>query len=209
MSQPQRALIVIDVQNEYFTGKLRIAFPPVAQSLANICRAMDAATAAGIPVAVVQHLAPEGAPIFARGSDGAALHPEVARRSRDCLIEKSRTSALDGTPLADWLRQRGVDTLAVVGYMTHNCDATTVLHAVREGWTVELLADATGSLAYANAAGRASAEEIHRVYTVVMHSNFAAVATTDDWLAAVERRVPLPVDGILPSHRRALDSGSD
>ena len=79
----QRALVVIDVQNEYFTGNLRIEYPDVRQSLANICQAMDAAHAAGIPVVVVQHLLPEGFPVFARGSQGAELHPEVGRRHRD------------------------------------------------------------------------------------------------------------------------------
>ena len=209
MSQPKRALIVIDVQNEYFTGDLRIAYPQVQQSLANICRAMDAACAAGVPVVVVQHLGPETSPIFARGSVGAELHPEVARRPHDCLIEKSRTSALDGTSLGDWLRQRDVDTLTVAGYMTHNCDNATVLHAVREGWKLELLSDATGSLPYANAAGKASAEEIHRVYTVAMHTGFAAVATTTEWLAAVEAGLPLPAGSIYQSNQRALRLESD
>jgi nicotinamidase-related amidase len=46
---PKRALIVIDVQNEYFDGALPISDPPPAISLANIGRAMDAATGAGVP----------------------------------------------------------------------------------------------------------------------------------------------------------------
>jgi nicotinamidase-related amidase len=51
MSQPaKRALIVIDVQNEYVTGKLRIEYPDVQTSLANIGQAMDAARDAGIPI---------------------------------------------------------------------------------------------------------------------------------------------------------------
>ena len=85
MSQPQRALIVIDVQNEYFTGKLRIAFPPVAQSLANICRAMDAATAAGIPVAVVQHLA-----------NGSSLDEIVLLNGGDEHISRAAFAQLGG-----------------------------------------------------------------------------------------------------------------
>lgn len=53
---PRRALIVIDVQKEYFTGgSLLIEYPPVEQTLPNIGRAMDVAQAAGIPVVVVQH----------------------------------------------------------------------------------------------------------------------------------------------------------
>ena len=39
---PRRALVVIDVQNEYVTGDLPIEFPNVQSSLANIGRAMDA-----------------------------------------------------------------------------------------------------------------------------------------------------------------------
>ena len=42
---PRRALIVIDVQNEYFDGGLPIAHPPVSQSLPNILRAMGATNA--------------------------------------------------------------------------------------------------------------------------------------------------------------------
>lgn len=205
MSQsPRRALIVIDVQNEYVSGNLLIEYPDVRQSLANIVRSMDAATAAGIPVVVVQHIAPEQSPIFARGSLGGQLHPLVAERPRDHLIEKGVASALTGTGLGDWLRERGVDTLTVIGYMTHNCDDATVRQAKHEGWTVELLHDATGSVPYANALGTATAEEIHRVFTVVMHTGFAAVASTDDWLAAVERGEPLQADSIPLSNQRVL-----
>ena len=68
MTAPRRALIVIDAQNEYVTGDLPIEYPDVQTSLANIGRAMDAARAAGVPVVVVQHLAPAGSPVFARGS---------------------------------------------------------------------------------------------------------------------------------------------
>lgn len=205
MSQsPRRALIVIDVQNEYFTGKLRIEYPDVRVTLPNIVRAMDAAVAAGIPVVVVQHLFPAGAPVFARGSESAELHPDVAKRPRDLLVEKCVASALTGTPLAAWLKERGVDTLTVVGYMTHNCDDSTVRQAHHEGWKVELLHDATGALPYTNAAGTATAEEIHRVFTVVMHSNFAAVADTEAWLAAVARGEALPIDNVFLSNQRAI-----
>ncbi len=205
MSQsPRRALVVIDVQNEYFTGKLRIEYPDVRVTLPNIVRAMDAAVAAGIPVVVVQHLFPAGAPVFARGSESAELHPDVAKRPRDLLVEKCVASALTGTPLAAWLKERGIDTLSIVGYMTHNCDDSTVRQAHHEGWKVELLRDATGALPYTNAAGTATAEEIHRVFTVVMHSNFAAVADTEAWLAAVARGEALPIDNVFLSNQRAI-----
>jgi nicotinamidase-related amidase len=204
LQPPKRALIVIDVQNEYVSGKLLIEYPDVKQSLANIAKAMDAAQAAGIPVVVVQHLSPEDSPLFARGSPGAELHPLVATRHRDLLVKKQMASALTGTCLGQWLRERGVDTLSVVGYMTHNCDDSTVRHAAHTGFRVELLHDAAGSVPYANALGSATAEEIHRVFTVVMHTGFAAVVSTTDWLRALASDQALSVDNVYLSNQRVM-----
>ncbi|MBC7906253.1 MAG: cysteine hydrolase [Rhodospirillaceae bacterium] len=200
----KRALIVIDVQNEYVTGNLLIEYPDIRQSLGNIATAMDGAVAAGIPVVVVQHLCPEGFPVFAKGSEGAELHPVVADRPRDVLVQKEKASALTGTGLGPWLRERGIDTLSIVGYMTHNCDDSTVRQAAHEGWKVELLHDAAGSLPYANAMGSAMAEEIHRVFTVVMHTGFAAVVSTAQWLDAVAAGEALQADNIYLSNQRAV-----
>lgn len=200
---PRRALIVIDVQNEYVTGDLPIEYPDVQTSLANIGRAMDAARAAGVPVVVVQNLAPATSPLFARGSAGAQLHPVVASREHDHYVEKSLPSAFAQTDLADWLASRNVDTLTIVGYMTHNCDASTAFEATHRGLKVEFLVDATGSVPYENDAGFASAEDIHRVFGVVMHSRFAAVATTDAWLAALAAGAPLPTGNIYASNQKA------
>ncbi|WP_454826330.1 cysteine hydrolase family protein [Paraburkholderia xenovorans] len=202
MTTPRRALIVIDVQNEYVTGDLPIEYPDVQSSLANIARAMDAARAAGVPVVVVQNFAPAGSPLFARGSNGAELHPVVSERARDHYVEKSLPSAFTGTDLAGWLAARQIDTLTVTGYMTHNCDASTINHAVHSGLAVEFLHDATGSVPYENSAGFASAEEIHRVFSVVLQSRFAAVASTDEWIAAVQGETPLARGNIYASNQK-------
>ncbi|MCW5667416.1 MAG: cysteine hydrolase [Piscinibacter sp.] len=200
---PRRALVVIDVQNEYVTGKLPIEHPPLDTSLPAIGAAMDAARAAGIPVVVVQQDAPEGSPIFATGSPGWQLHEVVASRPRDHHIRKQLPSAFAGTDLAEWLAARGTDTLTVCGFMTHNCDASTILQAAHAGLTVEWLSDASGALPYANAAGAVSAEEMHRVFAVVFHSRFAAVTTTPQWIAAVQGGAPLRRDSIFASNQRA------
>jgi nicotinamidase-related amidase len=203
---PRRALVVIDVQNEYFAGGgLPIEYPPIDSTLPNVTRAMDAATAAGIPVVVVRHHAPAGAPLFQADAPTGQLHPEVARRPHDHLITKSFASVFTETDFADWLAAHRIDTLSVVGYMTHNCDASTIFEAMHRGLEVEWLADAAGSLPYANAAGAATAEEIHRVFSVVFHSNFAAVARTEDWIAALESGRRLEKDNVLMSNRRARD----
>lgn len=202
---PRRALLVIDVQNEYFTGKLRIEYPPVETSLPNIARAMDAAQAAGMPVVVVQHELPEGFPVFVQGSPGWELHPVVAERKAEHCISKSMASAFAGTGLRQWLSDNAIDTVTIVGYMTHNCDAATIYQASHDGLKVEFLSDATGALPYENAAGRASAEEIHRVFCTVLHSNFAAVTTTDEWVAAVRDGRALEADNVYTSNLRTKD----
>jgi nicotinamidase-related amidase len=201
---PRRALVVIDVQNEYIDGRFRIEYPDVSETLPNIGRAMDACTEAGIPVIVVQHVLDADAPIFAAGSRGVDLHPSVAERRRDHLVQKTLPSCFTGTGLHDWLTDRGIDTLSIVGYMTHNCDDSTAREAMHRGYRVELLSDATGSLPYANSAGIASAEQIHRTTLVVMQSTFAAVATTAQWLSALAGGDAPATDNIFASNQRAL-----
>jgi nicotinamidase-related amidase len=200
---PRRALIVVDVQNEYFTGNLQIEYPPSSGSLANIATIMDAAAAAGVPVAVIQQDSPASAPAFAVGSHGWQLHDDVARRHRDALFNKPLPSAFSETGLAEWLEAHGVDTVTVVGYMTHNCNDTTIKHAFDRGLAVEFVHDASGSVSYANRAGYASAEEIHRVFSVVEHSRFAAVLSTDEWLHALATGVVPERGDIIGSYRAA------
>ena len=61
---------------------------------------------------------------------------------------------------------------------------------------------------YENAAGEVSAEEVHRVFSVVFHSRFAAAAaaTTDEWIAALQANQALRGDGIYTSNQRARAS---
>jgi nicotinamidase-related amidase len=195
---PRRALLVIDVQNAYISGDFLIEHPPVAQSLPNIGRAMDAAREAGIPIVVVQH---DG---FGQGSDDWQLHPVVASRAHEHRIDKPKPSVFTNTDLAAWLKERRIDTLSIVGYMTHNCNASTVFEAHHRGLNAEFLSDATGSLPYANRAGSASAEEIHRVFSVVFESNFAAVLSTDEWLQALATDSAPRPENPVASYRRAL-----
>ena len=201
---PRRALVVIDVQNEYFEGGgLPIEYPPVQDTLPNVTAAMDAARAAGTPVVVVRHHAPKGAPVFQADNHNGQLHPEVAKRPHDHLVTKSLPSVFAGTDFADWIARNGIDTLSVAGYMTQNCDASTVYEALHRGLAVEFLSDASGALPYENAAGKASAEEIHRVFSVVFHSHFAAVTTTAAWISALREGQPLAKDNVVMSNRRA------
>jgi nicotinamidase-related amidase len=199
----KRALIVIDVQNEYVDGNLRICFPDLFTSMPNIDVAMDAAADGKIPLVVVQHVEDASSPLFARGSRGAALHDEVASRSADHTIEKSDVSAFRGTDLEAWLRSRQVDTVTICGFMTQHCCEGTARDAAALGFHVEFLSDATGTIDLVNQAGTVSAAALHQSVLVTMQSEFGAVATTAEWSLAVQAGDTLPVAGIYASSGHA------
>jgi nicotinamidase-related amidase len=178
---PKRALLVIDVQNEYFTGKLPVTYP--AGSLANVLRAIDAARASRVPVVAIQHASPQAdAAVFRKGSKEWELHAEVASRPHDVLIHKSLPGSFTGTNLEAWLRERGVGTVVIAGYMTQMCCDTTARQAVHLGFGVEFLSDGTGTLAVKNAAGTVSDEELHRAILVTQQMRFSRVMKTDEWI---------------------------
>jgi nicotinamidase-related amidase len=194
MTAPCRALIVIDVQQEYFSGPLEIQYPPHADSLRQIVGAIDAATAEGIPVVAVQHTSGEGAPVFNPTQPGFQLHPEVAtRRTAEWKsIVKQYGTVFAGTDLLPWLREHGIDTITLVGYMTNNCVLASAAEAETHGLTAEVLADATGAINIANQAGFADAKTVHTTLMALLNSNFAAVADTATWSAAAATGRALP-----------------
>lgn len=193
MSTPRRALILIDVQQQYFSGLLEIQYPPHQESLPMIARAVDAATAAGIPIVAVQHSEGEGAPVFAPGTPEFDLHPEIESRRTDAWkdVVKQYGSVYADTELAAWLRQEDIDTVTLVGYMTNNCVLASAVEAEPLGFNTEVLSDATGAINLANDAGFADAKTVHSTLLTLLNSNWAAVGTTDEWIAALDARQPL------------------
>ncbi|MDQ0736466.1 isochorismatase family protein [Arthrobacter agilis] len=194
MSNPRRALVLVDVQQQYFDGLLEIQYPPHEQSLPRITAAIDAATAAGIPIAVIQHTAGEGAPVFAPGSPEFELHPEVETRRTGAWksVVKQYGSVYAGTDLAGWLHQNEVDTVTLVGYMTNNCILGSAVEAEGLGFATEVLSDATGAINIANDAGFADARTVHTTLLALLNSNWASVGTTEAWTAALTADRALP-----------------
>lgn len=194
MTTKRRALIVVDVQNEYFEGLLQVQFPPREDTLANITRALDVATELEMPVVVLQHEFPEGAPVFGVGSSSWALHPEIERRMKPQFKRASKHfgSAFSGAGVAEWLAEQQVDTITIVGYMTNNCDIATASDAESRGIAAEVLSDASGAIHLSNEAGSVSAEQLHTTLMVLLNSNFASVSSTDAWIEAAKTGSELP-----------------
>ena len=181
----KRALIVIDVQNEYFSGKLPVTYP--SGSLDKILEAINIASERGIPVIVVRHTQPQAdSPIFRKESPEWELHPEIIKRPYDLLIEKNLPGSFTGTELEAWLRERDIDTVVISGYMTQMCCDTTARQASHLGFSVEFLSDATGTLAFKNNAGAVTDEELHRAILVAQDTFISKVMSTSAWIESLE-----------------------
>ncbi|HWT83653.1 MAG TPA: cysteine hydrolase family protein [Candidatus Methylomirabilis sp.] len=186
----KRALLVIDVQNEYFTGMLPITHP--VGHLGKILEVMDA-SAGRVPTVVIQHQTlQEDKPFFQKGKPGWELHPEVAGRPRDLRIEKTLPGSFTGTGLESWLREQGIDTVTIAGYMTHMCCDTTARQAVHRGFAVEFLSDATGTLPLANSAGSVTAEELHRSILCAQQMMLSEVLPSSAWIERIRASTTSP-----------------
>ena len=76
--------------------------------------------------------------------------------------------------------------------MSNNCELATAAAAEPLGFAVEVLSDASGAVHLANEAGQVGAQQLHETLMVLLNSNFAAVASTDDWAHAVKSGTALP-----------------
>jgi nicotinamidase-related amidase len=179
------ALLVIDVQNEYFTGKLPVTYPH--GSIVNILQAMDAAHAVQVPVVVIQHSSrAAGAATFLPGTPAWQLHPEVKKRPHDVLIEKTQPGSFTSTNLGAWLKDRRINTITIAGYMTQICCDTTARQGFHRGFAVKFLSDATGTLPITNSAGTISDADLHRAILVTQQMRFSQVMTTSEWIRSLE-----------------------
>jgi NAD+ synthetase len=155
---PKTALIVVDVQNDFCPGGAL----GVAGGDRLAARIAEAADAAGTVVATrdrhpADHssFAERGGPWPAHcvdGSAGAELHESVRGIEFDRVQDKGQDagreqySGFDGTPLAGWLRERGVTRVQVAGIATDYCVRATALDAIKAGFETTVLTDAVAAV---------------------------------------------------------------
>ena len=182
---PQTALILIDVQQS-FTARPYWHMADVPAFLARCNALIDGALAQGVPVVRVLHV---DAPATA---DNPFAHASGLIRPLDGLrdfeaahtVEKHRHSALAGTDLSIWLRERGLRRLIVAGIRTEQCCETTTRHASDEGWDVDFVGDATLTFDMQTPAGATlSAAQIRERTETVLVNRFAELATVEQALA--------------------------
>jgi len=176
------ALLAIDFQNEYFTGRMPIA--DASGAAANTRRLLAWADRHALPVFQIRHVAPPGSAAFAQDSDTAKFHADMQPRARDVVVEKSTVSVFAGTDIARHLRSAGVQTLVITGLMTHACVAGAARDAAAQGFDVVVSSDATATRSIRRENGdTVSHDSLHRAALAEIEDTFGDVLTTAQILA--------------------------
>ena len=165
------AVIVVDVQNDFCEGgSLAVS------GGAEVARGISDRLAAGgyeHAVATRDHHIDPGAHFSATpdfvdswprhcvvGTAGVALHPDLDTSRIDAVFDKGEYAAAysgfeaaeHGDRLGDWLRERQVDTVEIVGIATDHCVRATALDAARLGFATTVRLDLTAGVAAATVA---------------------------------------------------------
>lgn len=140
----RKALIVIDVQNDYFpSGK----FPlwNADKTLTHIELAIANAIKNKVEIIHVQHIANPSngiSPFFNEGTDGVKIHPRILAAAPDApIVIKRHADSFYDTNLEDILQEKGVQELIICGMMTQNCVTHTAISKAAEKYQVSILAD--------------------------------------------------------------------
>lgn len=142
----QHALIVIDIQNDYFPDGKYPQWNP-DEALNNILSAINMAKEKNIPVMLVQHVAEQASPFFNPGSDGVLLHSDVLAAAKDApVIVKQHADSFLNTSLQSELSKRQITELIVCGIMTQNCVTHTALSESASAYNVSVLSDCCTSV---------------------------------------------------------------
>jgi len=172
------ALLVIDVQNEYFAPHGKWVLPEGEKALDQINALIAAARTAGVPVIHISHErlgATSG--VFVPGSIGIEPYPGVSMQPDETRIRKHFPGSFTQTPLEAHLRNFGADTLVVCGFMTHLCCDTTTRQAAERGYKVLFASDATATRDLAVAGETVPYQTIQKS-TLAAMTGFAEVLTT-------------------------------
>jgi nicotinamidase-related amidase len=180
-------LLVIDFQNEYFSGRMPI--PDGEKALANAKRLIDRADTDGTRVYHVQHVTPTGSPVFAEDSAMSKFHSDIQPAANHTVVRKSSVSVFPSTDLDQRLKQAGIDTLVVAGLMTHACVAGAARDAVPLGYNVIVVDDACATRDLDMNDGQTlSHAALHSAALASIADTFGDILTTDQLLALPLKR---------------------
>lgn len=181
--RPYDALLVVDVQNDFCPGGA-LAVGEGDRVVPVLNEWIEEARTIGVPVFASRDWHPAGhisfrqrggpwPPHCVQGTPGAAFHPGLNLPSNVEIVTKADKpdedsySAFGGTRLAERLRHAGVRRLWIGGLAQDYCVRATALDAIREGFDVHLIVDATRAVNVSPGDGRRALEDIERAGGVI------------------------------------------
>ena len=177
------ALLVIDIQNDYFPGgAMELVGSDAAAKVASEVK--EKFNRAGLPIFNIQHVAKSPtATFFLPGTKGVEIHESVKVQAGEHHVIKHFPNAFRETTLKELLDSFGVKELTVVGMMTHMCIDTTVRAASDAGYKVTVIADAcaTRNLTFGHTV---AAVDVQAAYLAALDGSFASVVSSRDWQLA-------------------------
>jgi nicotinamidase-related amidase len=169
------ALIIIDIQNDYFPGgKMELEGSPEASLQA--AKLLEDFRTKGLPLVHIQHVSDRpGASFFLPDTEGVNIHANVAPRAGETVLQKHFPNSFRGTPLLEHLRALGVDHLVIAGMMTHMCVDATTRAAFDLGFSCNLAHDACATRALAFGGQRVPAAQVHAAFVAALSGLYAKV----------------------------------
>ena len=180
----KRALIVVDIQNDYFPGG-KWTLSGIEAAADNAARVIEAARAAGELIIHIRHeIEGDDAPFFAAGSKGAQIHPKALNRDDERVILKHYPNAFRETDLKQVLDRNAIDELVIVGNMSHMCIDATSRAAHDFGYKVTVVHDACAARDLEFNGVKVAAAEVHAAFMAALGSAYATLLSTDALLGA-------------------------
>ena len=170
-----KALLIIDIQNDYFLGgKMELEGSEPASLRAG--ELIAAFRKRRLPVIHIQHISTRpGASFFLPDTDGVKIHDNVAPADGETLIKKHFPNAFRETTLLDHLQNTGIRELVIAGMMTHMCVDATTRAAADLGYTCSLAHDACATRALAFGDTKVPADHVHGSFLAALNGTYAAV----------------------------------
>lgn len=176
----KKALLIIDVQNDYFEGGRAELVNPL-DALAQIEKALALFRSARLPVIYVQHISTRpDATFFLPDTEGAAIHSRIAPREGEAVVVKHMPNSFFLTGLTELLKELDVNELVVCGMMSHMCVDTTVRACKDIGMPVTLLHDACATKDLIWNGETIPARTVHAAFMASLSGRFANVIATDN-----------------------------
>lgn len=179
----RQALIVVDIQNDYFPqGEWPLTGVDAAAD--NAARLIAAFREAGDPVIHIRHeFTSADAPFFTPGSEGARLHPKVLNRADEPVVLKHFVNAFRETELQSILDEQDIKELVVVGSMSHMCIDGVVRAAADLGYTVTVIHDACATRDLEFNGLTVPAAQVHAAFMSSLAFAYASVVCAQEFLS--------------------------